>query len=159
MFLLRLVDVGASRLRVINTVARILQIPLAQAKTIVDLTPDRITVGDAKRIAFVRRQLQQVGATVAVDYCPEEMHPENWVPANLSTDKVTCARCGEPLFFAIPGRTTEQETVAFAQTSKSPAFRQVASAKWIHPGVYCSNGCCFIMVNLEHPDKYSGEEP
>ncbi len=159
MFLLSLVDVGPSRLRVINTLASALNIRLAHAKTIVDQTPERVTVGDAKRVAYVRRKLQEAGATVAVDYCPEEMYPETWVTAEMSFDKVTCSKCGAPLFYAVPGQTTEQEIIAFARTGKSPFFEQVASDKWIHPGVYCPNGCCFVMVNLEHPDKYTGEQP
>jgi hypothetical protein len=159
MFGLYITDIGQDRLRVIRTLAEVLRIGNSQAKELIDSPEQRVTVGDAKRIAFVRRELQSVGATALVVYAPDEMHPETWATDALSVDKVTCATCGAFLFYVVPGRTSGEEIVAFASKTKSPSASTLASERWMHPGVYCPNGCGFALVELEHPDQYTGKEP
>jgi len=156
MFALYFADIGTNRLGIIKTLAHVLEVTLAEAKQIVDTPDQRVAVGDAQRIAYVRRQLQAMGAKMVVEYCPEAMNPKSWLTPQLSADGVTCAKCGATLFFAIPGLTTGEGIAEFARQCGDS---QVASDRWIHPGVYCPNGCGFVMVNLEHPDKYTGENP
>lgn len=155
MFVLRLVDVNQARIRIISSVASLLQISLPQAKHLVDMQPENLLIGDARRIAYARKKLQEAGASVRVDYYPDGMNPQSWVAEQYSTDKSACAQCGEQLFYVVPGRTTEAEIRLFLQSKGK--FAGDEQFQWMHPGVYCPNDCFFVMVNLEHPDQYSGE--
>jgi hypothetical protein len=124
----------------------------------VDSPSGKLATGDAKRIARLRAQLRKVGAQVEVDYAPEEMKLESWPSDKLSLDKRTCRNCGATLFYVVPGKTSEEEIVAFAKTAKLPNASQIEADKWIHPGVYCPNGCGAVIVEIEHPDLYLNEE-
>jgi hypothetical protein len=155
MFALNITHLGPDRLRLIRAIASMLQIDNASARQFVDAR--RIVVGDARRTAFVRRKLLEAGVGVELGYALEVMDAESWVRDKLSIDKRTCATCGEPLFYAVPGRTTREDIIALGK--KYPLFAQAAVDGWVHPGVYCPKGCAFVMVNLEHPDQYSGLEP
>jgi hypothetical protein len=53
-----------------------------------------------------------------------------------------CRFCGAELFWAIPGKTTREEIVAYAQRVGRDDIRRDT---WIHPGVYCLNGCVFAL--------------
>src|SRR5438552_111785 len=125
MFVLHLSDVGANRQAVIVAAARVLGVSLADAKARVDSSSREIAGGDAKWIAFVRKQLENEGARVVVSYQPEETEWQSYVSDKLSIDKRTCRKCGAPLFFAIPGRTTEEEVVEFARNNDIPNAKEI----------------------------------
>lgn len=70
-------------------------------------------------------------------------------------DYKTCSVCGSTMFVAMPGQTTSEDIAAFAsqmvqkKTRKTNiGWEEIAREKWIHPGVYCPNGCSYIMFNL-----------
>ncbi len=52
-----------------------------------------------------------------------------------------CPKCNSPLFAAIPFETTRQAIVEFAQHSSMLEREVVIRGQWIHPGLYCPNGC------------------
>lgn len=53
-----------------------------------------------------------------------------------------CKVCGERLFWAIPGETTKDQIVDFAERM---GWEQIRKDAWIHPGVYCPNGCTYAL--------------
>ena len=55
-----------------------------------------------------------------------------------------CRTCGHALFWAIPKQTTRADIVAYAKLIGSA---EIERDGWIHPGVYCPNGCTFVMHN------------
>jgi len=55
-----------------------------------------------------------------------------------------CRTCGHELFWAIPNQTTREDIVAYGKLIGSA---EIESDGWIHPGVYCPNGCTFAMHN------------
>lgn len=59
-----------------------------------------------------------------------------------------CQECGEPLFQAIPHRTTKDQIREFARNSNLPDKEQIELDEWIHPGTYCPNGCTTILVTF-----------
>ena len=63
-----------------------------------------------------------------------------------------CHFCGHELFWAIPGKTTPDEIVAFA---KLTGATEIERDRWIHPGVYCPKGCVFVMHNYGHPTSWN----
>jgi hypothetical protein len=52
-----------------------------------------------------------------------------------------CPKCKSLLFAAIPLQTTRQAIVEFAQNSSLRNKEAIIRGRWIHPGVYCPNGC------------------
>jgi hypothetical protein len=64
-----------------------------------------------------------------------------------------CRRCGEPLFTALPGKTTVEEIRAFAESSKFQGREHILRDGWIHPGQYCPNGCTQILWNIKRDDN------
>ena len=58
-----------------------------------------------------------------------------------------CKHCGEPLFHARPQETTKEQIREFARTSNLPAKDQIEQGGWIHPGIYCPNGCTALGIN------------
>ena len=69
-----------------------------------------------------------------------------------------CHFCGHELFWAIPGKTTPEEIVAYARLIGA---EQIERDRWIHPGVYCPKGCVFVMHNYGHPANWNrnAEDP
>lgn len=59
-----------------------------------------------------------------------------------------CPKCGEILFGASPGETTQEQIREFARKSNLPEKDEIERDGWIHPGVYCPNGCVSIMTHL-----------
>lgn len=59
-----------------------------------------------------------------------------------------CQACGEPQFFALPGKTTREEIIEFGRRCKLKGAREFEASGWIHPGQYCPNGCTFALYNL-----------
>ena len=62
-----------------------------------------------------------------------------------------CAHCGAELFWALPGETSRDEIVRFAELIGSD---QIASDAWIHPGVYCQNGCTARLFNFGNQELW-----
>jgi hypothetical protein len=52
-----------------------------------------------------------------------------------------CPQCHSLLFAAVPFKTTRHAIVEFAQGSSLPDKEAIIEARWIHPGLYCPNGC------------------
>ncbi len=63
-----------------------------------------------------------------------------------------CRTCGHELFWAIPKKTTRAEIVAYAKLIGSI---EIERDGWIHPGVYCPNGCTLVMYNYGSPAKWN----
>lgn len=63
-------------------------------------------------------------------------------------DQTHCLVCGQLLFKALPHVTTREEIVEF---SNRIGRADLARDQWIHPGVYCPNGCTSVMLNFRHP--------
>lgn len=59
-----------------------------------------------------------------------------------------CRTCGHELFWAIPKQTTRAQIVAYAKLIGST---EIERDGWIHPGVYCPNGCTLVMYNYGSP--------
>ena len=66
---------------------------------------------------------------------------------NEGINWVRCKECGEPLFQAVPHKTTKEQIREFAHNSNLPDKEQIESEEWIHPGVYCSNGCTALLIS------------
>ena len=60
-----------------------------------------------------------------------------------------CSECGSVLFDAIPGYTTEEDIREFARNSKLPDAEDIIKDGWIHPGLYCPNGCTEIFIEYD----------
>jgi hypothetical protein len=58
-----------------------------------------------------------------------------------------CKECGEPLFHAIPHETTREQIIEFARNSNLPDKDSIERNGWIHPGVYCPNGCTVVLLS------------
>jgi hypothetical protein len=56
-----------------------------------------------------------------------------------------CRYCGAELFRAIPGKTTSQEIIDYAERTGREDIKRDA---WIHPGVYCPNGCAIVLHEI-----------
>ena len=58
-----------------------------------------------------------------------------------------CLACHEKVLRVSPGKTSEAEIRAFA--SRSPVWSENSAAVdgWMHPGIYCPNGCVTIFID------------
>jgi hypothetical protein len=59
-----------------------------------------------------------------------------------------CKECGEKMFVSDPRSTTPEQIVSFAETYQSASASQIARTGWIHPGMYCKNGCMIVLWNF-----------
>lgn len=64
---------------------------------------------------------------------------------SLSFDEQNCRYCGADLFWALPGQTSRDEIIRFAKLLGND---RIAADGWIHPGVYCRNGCTTRLFNF-----------
>jgi hypothetical protein len=62
-----------------------------------------------------------------------------------------CHFCDRELFWAIPGQTTPEQIVAFAE---SIGREDLKRDSWIHPGVYCPNGCVSVLHHYLRPSLW-----
>lgn len=69
-------------------------------------------------------------------------------PNNMAIDAKHCPRCGEALFRAMPGETTRDEIATFIATARICKNLPKEHPPWIHPGLYCPNGCVQQLWNL-----------
>ena len=60
---------------------------------------------------------------------------------------IRCKECGEPLFQATPHKTTQEQIREFARHSNLPDKDQIERDGWIHPGVFCPNGCTAVLIS------------
>lgn len=71
----------------------------------------------------------------------------------------TCSRCGGRPFHAVPQQTTPEEITAFAQSATFPGAEEVAKDGWIHPGVFCPQGCNRVLFNYGPPVSNTSTGP
>ena len=75
----------------------------------------------------------------------------------LDFGQTHCDYCGADLFWALPGQTSRNEIRRFAKQIKND---QIAADGWIHPGVYCRNGCINRLFHFSNQglwDKLESE--
>jgi hypothetical protein len=73
---------------------------------------------------------------------------------NESVNWNRCKECGEPLFHAMPGETTEEQIREFARHSNLPDKAEIERDGWLHPGIICPNGCTIVLVTYrQDPDS------
>ena len=91
------------------------------------------------RFTFLRLKHRGFGGAVAI-----------LTEQGVAFEAVTnfCRRCGEPLFTALPGKTSVEEIRAFAEASRLGGWESIVRDGWIHPGQYCPNGCTVRMWNI-----------
>ena len=65
----------------------------------------------------------------------------------ISSDGKTCLTCGESLFSIVPGKTVQEEIINFAKKSRAWQENPDAVKGWMHPGLYCPNGCVSVLAN------------
>ena len=65
-----------------------------------------------------------------------------------------CNVCGKPLFHVESGVTTPEQIREFARNSHLPGKEQIEQDGWIHPGVYCPNGCTYMLITFRDDDTY-----
>ena len=59
-----------------------------------------------------------------------------------------CDVCHQPLFEAEPGVTTKEQIRKFVENSVYRSKRDEEN-DWIHPGIYCPNGCFAVMIQYD----------
>jgi len=64
-----------------------------------------------------------------------------------------CKECGEPLFHARPHATTKEQIKEFARNSNLPDKAEIEREGWLHPGIYCPNGCTEILISYGRDDE------
>ena len=65
---------------------------------------------------------------------------------NEEVNWARCKQCGKPLFHAEPHKTTKEQIREFARTSNLSDKEQIEKEGWIHPGIYCPNGCTAVLM-------------
>jgi hypothetical protein len=104
-------------------------------------------IGPKGYLSEVQQKLDSKGARTTLVFYPEGLEVSRWA-ARVSADGIHCSACGEKLFFAVPKLTTKEGIVEFARHSNIANAAEIARTGWIHPGVYCPNGCAAVLVNL-----------
>jgi hypothetical protein len=84
-------------------------------------------------------------------------HPSKESSISFATKH--CPVCGAALFHAIPHTTTREEIIAFAKASKAYCNDKDALSGWIHPGIYCPNGCIEEWIEFREMTKEADSEP
>jgi ankyrin repeat protein len=77
----------------------------------------------------------------------------------VTGEVTTCLTCGEPLFQAVPHETTSDEITAFAQRATFASAERIAADGWIHPGIYCPNGCTVVLIDYGYGPKRDAPPP
>ena len=62
-----------------------------------------------------------------------------------------CPTCKTVLFEVLPFKTTQQEIAEFIQcsTTSDEIKQTVLKSKWLHPGLYCANGCYSELYEVD----------
>lgn len=161
MFALYLQDAGPNRILILSLLKKMCGLSHGQAKRVLEEARPRLITGTEPELRDIQQVFETQGAHTVIESYPEGIDATAWIRDSLSVDKKTCAKCGAPLFFAIPGLTTKDEIIKFASSGRISHADEIARTGWIHPGVYCPNGCGFVMANLEdmpagYKDKKEG---
>lgn len=117
------------------------------AKAKVDAAPCVVYEGDKWVAQKISDELRAAGVASTLRAMPLEHIPQDWA-AGISDDRVHCRQCGAALFYAVPGVTSENELIDFATHSAIANKATVLKDKWIHPGVYCPQGCAYVLAHL-----------
>ena len=149
MHALYLQDPGPNRIHILHLLKKMCGLSFEQAKNVLAEVRPRLLTGKGSQLRDIQRAFESRGAHMVLEPYPEGIDAAGWVMDSLSIDKKTCVNCGSKLFFAVPGLTTKDEIRQFARSSRISHADEIAKTGWIHPGVYCPNGCGFVMVNLE----------
>ncbi len=103
--------------------------------------------GTCDRRKFLRLKHQAFKGAAAV-------LEQNGISFKLAADH--CQHCGQPLFTAMPGKTTFEEIQAYEEGSKITGWEEIIRDRWIHPGQYCPNGCTTILWELKRDSDDNG---
>jgi ribosomal protein L7/L12 len=68
-----------------------------------------------------------------------------------------CPKCGEIMFSAIPGQTTEDEIIEFGRKATFQGAETIVREKGIHPGEHCSK--CGTIATVEYVIPGIGDPP
>ena len=71
------------------------------------------------------------------------------IPDPRCPGKFLCPQCGALLFNAVPGVTTREEIIEFVSSTRIFGDNPDAADGWIHPGLYCPNGCTWIRADYQ----------
>lgn len=85
-----------------------------------------------RRLIAAREILERLG----------RIEPEGNEYAGTDFNATHCKVCGDELFWAIPGETTKEQIIEFAKRMR---WEQIEKDAWIHPGVFCPNGCTYAL--------------
>ncbi|MGI9465945.1 MAG: hypothetical protein ACR2OA_02350 [Rubripirellula sp.] len=107
-----------------------------------------------EQIDFLRLKHRGLTGVIAV---LEKFECINQSDLNSRTDfdQKSCIWCGSDLFWALPGKTTRIEIIEFGKLTGN---QQIIDDGWIHPGVYCPNGCTTRMFNFGNHDLWERME-
>lgn len=141
-------DAKEARFQSILALANVAGYTRAAAKSKVDSTPCVVYEGDKWSAERILSELRAAGALCSLRAMPLDHIPHSWA-ASISDDLTHCRECGSPLFFAVPGLTSESELIEFVTQAAMANKETILRDKWIHPGVYCPNGCGYVLAHLE----------
>lgn len=91
-----------------------------------------------------REQHKEIFDMLAASGATRFTAPKGEPPYTVSGGR--CEICGEVIFVAQPGLTTEEDIRRFANLSNLPDKESIAKEGWLHPGEYCPNGCHEVYV-------------
>jgi len=86
-----------------------------------------------------------------------KIEPTEFESTPIDYSEKHCRYCGNDLFWVLPGKTSRDDIIEYAQRIGD---EQIAADAWIHPGVYCPNGCTFVLFNIARnsdPETTSSE--
>jgi hypothetical protein len=106
------------------------------------------------RCDFLKLKHRGLGGARSVLERVGRLAPLDLSYGTLDFNEKLCRYCGAALFWALPGKTTRADIVRFAQLIGD---KEIESDGWVHPGVYCPNGCTMSLFNIA--PRESGDEP
>ena len=146
MWSLTLNELGRNPAKIMLLIKTELAITWPEVKSLLATDQPTILRAAKWRVTRFAQQLTDQGASVSV--VAEPTNFDSWIRPELSLDKIHCVKCGSVLFRAIPGKTSAEEITAFAKRSTIDPTGEIARTGWIHPGIYCPQGCGFVLLNL-----------
>jgi len=96
---------------------------------------------------FIKRFFEQRRRQREIEAIHQEAgrNLQQWRESRERGEDAFCPDCGAVLFFVCPGVTTAEEIRTFAEESAEYSGNKDALNGWIHPGIYCPNGCVEVL--------------